>query len=213
MIQHNYVDDILLESGKYYDIMVEHDTTCMIMEPVRGRFLASPPEAALKEMTSFEGEKYSPAGWALRWCREKPNIAVTLSGMSTMDQVEENIRTFALSPEKLTEGEASMLNRARDIMLAIKTVPCTYCGYCMDCPTGVDIPGIFEIYNQFKLFPNEFRAGLNYGMLTRGGKGFDKCTKCGACTPQCPQNIQIPTSLENVHQEVEPLRQKFYSPV
>jgi len=83
----------------------------------------------------------------------------------------------------------------------------------MDCHAGVDIPRIFEVYNQFKLFPNEFRAGIGYGKLARDGKGFDKCIGCGICTPQCPQNIDIPVTLEAVIQELEPLRQKFIASV
>jgi len=213
MIQHNYVDDILLESGKMYDLMKERDVPCMVMEPVRGKYLAEPPQGALEKMQNFKGEKYSPAGWALRWCRDKSNTTITISGMSNMEQVEENIRTFTQSPIKLTEAEAAMLAEARDIMLAIKTIPCTYCGYCMDCPAGVNIPRLFEVYNQFKLFPNEFRAGIGYGKLVRDSKGFERCTKCGICSPQCPQKIDIPACLATLHEELEPLRQKFIASV
>jgi len=227
MIQYNYVDDVMLGTGKFYDIMVQHDVPTMVMAPVRGKFLATPPEAAVAEMQKFAAEQgqcevkagstdgtqgsgaWSPAAWALRYCMDKPNIAVTLSGMSTMEQVEDNIRTFATAPARLTQAEADMLTRARDIMLAIKTIPCTYCGYCMDCPMGVDIPRCFEVYNQFKLFPNEFRAGIGYGKLVRDGKGFDKCTGCGVCTPQCPQYIDIPARLGDLDVELEPLRQRF----
>jgi len=207
MIQYNYVDDLLIDTGKFYDMMVEHDCPCMVMEPVRGRFLAEPPLEALDVLK----EDYTPAGWALRWCRDKSNTAVTISGMSTMEQVEENIQTFAQSPDKLTADEAAMLERARDIMLGIKMIPCTYCGYCMDCPAGVDIPGIFEVYNQYKLFPNEFRAGIGYGQLVRNGKGDEHCTNCGICSPLCPQNIDIPARLAEVQEELEPLRQRFSS--
>ena len=213
MIQHNYVDEILLESGKLYDIMVKHDVPCMIMEPVRGSFLANPPQVVLDEMQTFEGGKYSPAAWALRWCRDKSNAPVTISGMSTMEQVEENIRTFAQTPEKLTDIEANMLTHVRDMMLAIKTIPCTYCGYCMDCPAGVDIPHLFEVYNQYKLFPNEFRAGIGYGKFVRDGHGFDRCTQCGICSPLCPQHIDIPANLAALHEALEPLRQKFIASV
>jgi len=205
MIQYNYVDEIMLETGKFYDIMVEHDVPCMVMEPIRGRFLAEPPQAALVVMNS----EYTPAAWALRWCRNKDNVAVTISGMSNLEQVEQNIRTFAEAPEKLTSDEAETLVRARDIMLSIKTTPCTYCGYCMDCPAGVNIPGVFETYNQFKLFPNEFRAGIGYAKLFRENSGFEHCTKCGACSPMCPQDIDIPAQLAAAHDELEPLRKRF----
>jgi len=213
MIQYNYVDDVLMQMNEFYDLMKERDIPCMVMEPVRGGFLANPPQAALDEMQKFEGDKYSPAGWALRWCRDKSNVAVTLSGMSNMEQVEENIRNFAQSPDKLTDAEHALLTRARDIMLNIKTIPCTYCDYCMDCPAGVNIPRVFEVYNQFRLFPNEFRAGVNYGKLVRDGKGFNSCTKCGICSPLCPQNIDIPARLADLHEEIEPLRQRFIASV
>ena len=222
MIQYNYVDDIMLGTGKYYDIMEACGVPTMVMGPVRGKFLATPPQAALDVMESFgmesvgaegEGGKYTPAAWALRWCRSRPNVAVTISGMSTMEQLEENIRTFALAPEQLTQAEAAMLAQARDIMLETKTIPCTYCGYCIDCPAGVDIPRIFEVYNQYKLFPNEFRAGIGYGKLVRNGKGVDKCIGCGACNPICPQKIDIPVRLESLQEELEPLRQRFIASV
>ena len=213
MIQYNYVDDIMLETGKFYDLMVDHDVPCMVMEPVRGKYLAEPPLEVLEKMQNFEGDKYTPAGWALRWCRDKSNTAVTISGMSNMEQVKENILTFAQSPEKLTVDEAAMLAGARDIMLAVKTIPCTYCGYCMDCPAGVDIPHLFEVYNQYKLFPNEFRAGIGYGKLVRDGMGVENCNKCGVCSPLCPQKIDIPKNLAILHEELEPLRQKFIASV
>jgi len=220
MIQYNYEDEIMLETGKFYDIMVKHDVPCIAMEPIRGRYLAEPPQdaqAVINEMNVNAGKlgdsSYTPAAWALRWCRDKSNVIVTLSGMSTMQQVEENIITFAQSPEKLTADEITMLERARDIMLAIKTVPCTYCGYCMPCAVGADIPRMFEIFNQFKLFPNEFRAGIGYGKLVRDSKGFDRCTSCGACSPLCPQKIEIPKELAQLHTELEPLRQKFIASV
>ncbi|MCL2197937.1 MAG: aldo/keto reductase [Defluviitaleaceae bacterium] len=213
MIQYNYVDNIMLGTQKYYDIMVEHDVPCMIMGPIRGKFLATPPEDAVKEMEKFDGGGTTPSAWALRWCMDKKNITVALSGMSDIEQVKQNIRTFAESPQNLSPAEADMLARARDIMLAIKTIPCTYCGYCMPCPKGVDIPRLFEVYNQYKLFPNEFRAGIGYGKLVRDKKGDDQCVNCGICNPKCPQNINIPEWFAPMKEEVEPLRQKFIASV
>jgi len=213
MIQYNYVDDYLLEMHKFYDLLEERGIACLVMEPIRGRYLAELPETAFEEMQKYEGKQYTPAAWALRWCRDKSNTAVTISGMSTMEQLEENIDTFVNSPVKLTDAENTMLASVRDIMLKIKTIPCTYCGYCMDCPTGVNIPRVFEVYNQFKLFANEFRAGIGYGKLARDGMGFESCTNCGICSPLCPQDIDIPAALESIHQELEPLRQKFIASV
>ncbi|MCL1862329.1 MAG: aldo/keto reductase [Defluviitaleaceae bacterium] len=213
MIQYNYVDNIMLGTQKYYDIMVEHDVPCMVMGPIRGKFLATPPEDAVAEMQKFDGGKTTASAWALRWCMDKKNITVALSGMSDITQVEQNIRTFAESPQNLTPAEADMLARARDIMLAIKTIPCTYCGYCMPCPKGVDIPRLFEVYNQYKLFPNEFRAGIGYGKLVRDKKGDDHCNQCGICSPKCPQKILIHECFAPMKEELEPLRQKFIASV
>jgi len=209
-IQINYVDDVMLEAGKLHDALCKHDVPAVFMEPVRGGFLAKPPQTALDEMQNFDGEKLTPAAWALRWCRNKPNVITTVSGMSTMEQVEENIRIFSSAyPERLTEAESAMIERVRDIMLAIKTIPCTLCAYCMDCPMGVNIPSIFNEYNQYKLFPNEFGAGVHYGKLARENADASHCTKCGICSPMCPQSIDIPERLAEVHEEFEPLRQKF----
>ena len=209
MIQINYVDDVMLEAGKLYNTLKKHDIPTIAMEPVRGGFLSNPPQAAVDVMENFDGLKLSPPAWALRWCRDKSNIVVTLSGMSTMEQVEENLDVFANTPDNLTAAEADMLAQARDIMLAIKTVPCTLCRYCMDCPMGVDIPRTFEVYNQYKLFPNAFRGGINYGALARKNGDASHCTKCGVCAPMCPQGIDIPSRLADVHEELEPLRLKF----
>ena len=205
MIQMNYVDDVMLNMREMYELLCKHDIPCFVMEPVRGGFLTKLPQEALDEINNHPGEKLSPAAWALRWCIDKKNMPVIISGMSDMAQVEENLKVFSDYPDKLTESETALLNRTRDIMLNTKTIPCTYCRYCMACPFGVDIPQMFEYYNQFKLFPNTFRGGVNYGLLTSANKDYSSCTSCGACTPMCPQHIDIPESLKQVDKEMRPL--------
>jgi hypothetical protein len=204
-LQINYVDTHLISAGALYDLLCEHNIPCITMEPVRGGFLAEPPQPVRDLMNNFPGKKLSPAAWAFRWCIDKDNMPLILSGMSNMEQVEENLRTFSDEPEKLTAEEATMLDRARDIMLGIKTVPCTSCDYCMDCPLGVDIPGVFRIYNHYKLFPDKFVAGNSYGARIRAGKDYTACTSCGVCSPLCPQGINIPEALAAADKELRPL--------
>ena len=208
MIQINYVDDVMLGMREMYEILLKHDIPCFVMEPVRGGFLAKLPQEAQDELDRFGGEKLSPAAWALRWAMDKDNMPVILSGMSNMEQVEENLRVFSDYPAKLTGEESAMLDRVRDTMLGLKTVPCTFCHYCMDCPFGVDIPQMFEYYNRFKLFPNTFRAGIDYASLASKNKDYSACTGCGACSPLCPQGIDIPKALEQVDKEMRPLMPK-----
>jgi len=203
-IQINYIDDVMSKADAYYKQLCDRDIACVVMEPVRGGALANPPQVALDEMKALD-EGLTPASWALRWCIDKDNMKIILSGMSTMEQVDDNLRTFSEFPEKLSADESAMIDRARDHILAIKTVPCTGCCYCMDCPFGVDIPEVFALYNQYKLFNNAFRTSNNYAAMIEKGHGADLCTQCGACVSMCPQSIAIPERLAEVHEEISKL--------
>lgn len=197
-IQMNYIDYALNDGKAYCDLLEQKGIPCIVMEPVRGGFLANPPEAAKKEMTDFDGGKGSPASWALRWCMNHDNMKIILSGMSNLEQVKDNLATFSTG-RKLTADEAAMLDRVRDAILSIKTIPCTGCAYCMDCSFGVNIPKVFDIYNQYMLFNNAFRTGVNYKEMITAGNDAGVCAACGACVPMCPQGIDIPARLAEVH--------------
>jgi predicted aldo/keto reductase-like oxidoreductase len=196
-IQINYLDYDIINAKALYDTLAKANVPCVCMEPVRGGFLSDPPEEVRTLMAGFEGGGVTPAGWGFRWCIDKGNMAVILSGMSTMEQVEENIETFSRE-YTITPAQKEMLAKAADIINGIKAVPCTACRYCMECPSGVEIPEIFRIYNHLKLFKNAFRANEDYQALVKAGNGADQCTRCGACSPKCPQEIHIPDSLEEV---------------
>lgn len=203
-IQINYVDYKMIESEKLYKQLCDRNIPTVVMEPVRGGFLATPPQPVLEELAKSDMD-ISPAAWALRWCMDKSNMKVILSGMSSMEQVEDNINTFSNMPEKLSPQEAAMLDTCRDIILNLKTVPCTACGYCMECPFGVNIPGVFRQYNFYKMFANEVRARADYSHFIKENHDASQCTKCGACSPMCPQNIKIPETLEEVHSTLSAL--------
>lgn len=203
-LQMNYLDDIMLNSRAWYEKLCEKQIPCFVMEPVRGGYLASPPQAVLDEMAAFDGGKTGPAAWALRWCMDKENMPVILSGMSTMEQLRENIETFS-RPEnaKLSPGEAALIDRMRDILLGIKSIPCTACRYCMDCSFGVDIPKLFQVYNIYTLTKQKFQAMTAYDEMKGAGHSADRCTACGTCAPMCPQGIDIPARLAEVHEVLD----------
>ena len=194
-IQINYLDDEMINAKALYDTLVAANIPAVCMEPVRGGYLANPPDDVRAMMAGFEGGAVTPAGWSLRWCIGKDNMPVILSGMSTMEQVEENLATFT-QDSKLTPAQEKMLASAAESITAIRAIPCTACRYCMECPSGVNIPEIFQVYNRFKLFKNAFRANEDYRAVKNAGNGPEKCTACGACSPQCPQEIDIPAELE-----------------
>jgi len=196
-IQINYLDYAMINAKALYDKLTTANIPCICMEPIRGGWLANPPDEAKSLMAGFGGSAATPAGWGFRWCIDKDNLAVILSGMNTLEQVEENTGTFA-SDSKLTPAQNEMLAKVSAIITGAKTVPCTACRYCMDCPAGVDIPEVFRIYNHFKTFKNAFRAGEDYKALIHFGHGVDKCTRCGACSLQCPQEISIPEELDAI---------------
>ncbi|MCL2058178.1 MAG: aldo/keto reductase [Oscillospiraceae bacterium] len=201
-IQINYADDVMGSMRKYYDLTCELGIPCFVMEPVRGGGLSVlPPEAAqiIGEFEQSGGAKISQAGWALRWCMDKDNLKVILSGMTQPEQVEDNIRTFSDFPDKLTESESAMINRLRDVFLANIKIPCTCCYYCMDCPVGVEIPQVFRTYNQYKVFGNPYRALEEYGCLLSEKSDGGQCVACGQCMEHCPQSINIPEGLKEAH--------------
>jgi len=203
-IQINYLDYGMHDTKEIYDTLCERGIPIIVMEPVRGGVLANPPESvrALMQAEGGSGD-INPAGWALRWCLGMKNFAVILSGMTSMQQVKENLDTFSNAPDALTASQAAMLDKCREVWLSEKAVPCTGCRYCMDCPSGVEIPRTFAVYNEYKMFKNRFRANDRYNRgLVEKGQGADKCVNCGACVKQCPQGIAIPEELAKVHEEL-----------
>ena len=181
-----------------YDIATEFGVPIIVMEPVRGGALANlaedvtkPFRAACPEATDVE--------WALRFVASLDNVAVILSGMSDQTQMEQNLATFR-DIKPLSEAEQQAV---KDVMAAIHAkplVPCTGCRYCMDCPFGVDIPGVFQIYNDYLMFNVLERSKERYRKLVADGHGVDHCRDCKACMKHCPQSIEIPARLAEIHE-------------
>ena len=197
-LQINYLDVQAIGAQAFYDELVKRNIPCIAMEPLRGGFLSNPPEAARHELEAVN--KNSPANWGMRWCMEQKNIKIILSGMNNMDVLLENLATFSEYRPFTSEENAAIL-RAREKTLAIKTIPCSGCHYCMDCSSGVDIPRMFDIYNRYKMFRDAIRAAEDLKDLD-SEHNADACTRCGRCVPHCPQNIEIPDQIAKIMAEV-----------
>ena len=197
-VQYNYMDVDYQAGRRGVEYAASKGLAVVVMEPIRGGQLAKPrgPVAGVWEGAA---QKRSPAAWALLWVWNQPEVSVVLSGMSTMEQVIENValadsaRPGILSPEEL-----AVVDRAREAYKGLAPIPCTNCKYCMPCSSGVDISGIFEIYNDTIIYEDPEEARWLYSQLKEEQRA-DQCTKCAECTDACPQGIDIPEWLEKVH--------------
>lgn len=197
-LQLNYWDWNENQGNRAYEILEKNNIPCFVMEPVRGGFLASLAPHVEYHMKNYDSSK-SIASWALRWIASHQNIAIVLSGMSNMDQVLDNINTFS-NFTSITSNEQNVIDKVIQDLKKIQPIPCTGCRYCMDCSFGVDIPEVFEIYNNYKKTENIALAKKQYNSLSDKEKASN-CQKCRACVSKCPQHIDIPSSLEAVEKE------------
>ena len=188
-IQLNWLDWTLQSAKEKVDLLREYHLPIWVMEPVRGGALAKFAPEYEERMKALKPDA-TAVEWAFRFLQTIPDVVVTLSGMSNMDQLQENVATF--SEEKpLSESEKdALLGVARD-MTEKTTLPCTACRYCTTCcPQGLDIPRIIELYNELSCSGGLFLVSLAVGGLPKGKKPAD-CIGCRACEEVCPQNIKI----------------------
>ncbi|MDR0732180.1 MAG: aldo/keto reductase [Treponema sp.] len=194
-IQLNYVDWEMLNAKRFYDFLTENRIPVVVMEPVRGGALA-----ALNDKASGILKKAAPqaslASWAIRFAASLPNVMTVLSGMSTPEQLEDNLKT--MTPFRpLSEEDYKTIKEAAAAYIASGTVPCTGCRYCMDCPAGVDIPRIFSQYNHYQISKNRNTFTGTYRYLLEKEKAHN-CVNCGRCVKLCPQGIDIPKHLKEI---------------
>ena len=196
-VAHEVTEQAVYDAG-------EKGLAVAIMEPLKGGGLAKAPKSVKAIYDSYDAER-SPAEWAFKYVANYP-AATILSGMTTMEQLKENIALFSkpeMQPNCLNEKEKAIISEARTAYKAIITVPCTTCDYCMPCPSGVDIPGTFSKYNEGMMFDSFNQPRRTYMFQTNGGKSADKCTECGICEPKCPQKIDIIKELKVAHETLK----------
>lgn len=206
MMQYNYFDKYNQAGIEGLKYAKAKGLPVIIMESLRGGMLAQvPPESIAKELECVPGNSYAEKSF--QWLISQAEPTVMLSGCHSVEHVRENLRIFdTYDVGCLTDAQNAAFDRAREEWNKKTLVPCTGCGYCMPCPMGVDIPEVFEIYNNTArvLTENQGQVWLYDQMLLKSGKDASKCIKCGKCVSHCPQKISIPEKLAEAHEVLKP---------
>lgn len=196
-LQVNYLDwdNPVTQSRKCMEVAAKHGVPVTIMEPCRGGRLADLPEEVAAPLLAAR-PNLSQASWAYRFCYNLPGVIAVLSGMSTLEQTQQNVAEWREHGGAFSDAEWQAINEANDILSQIATIPCTNCRYCVKgCPQQVAIPEIMGLLNlEAQTKNNEFVKGL-YSWQAAPGKASD-CIQCGACESMCPQSISIIENLE-----------------
>ena len=201
-IQLNYMDTQEQAGMKGYSLTDELGDPLIIMEPVKGGALAALPAEVMEGFSAIRPEA-SASSWALRWAASLPNVMTVLSGMSTMGQVEDNLATFnAFQP--LSDAERAAVDRAAALVRKKVRIGCTGCRYCMPCAAGVDIPGVFRLWNDYAMYQNRERARFKWKDMDEEERP-QNCVGCGACEEKCPQRLPIRADLARAGEELEKL--------
>lgn len=196
-IQLNYLDWQNQGAEQLYRELEKRNLPCMVMEPVRGGYLATLDEQRAKPFLELEPNR-SIASWAIRWVESLPQVTVVLSGMSDMAQLEDNVAMMT-NFEPMNEKELEAVSKVVEEIRKVNDIPCTGCRYCMDCPMGVDIPEIFAIYSRLKIFGKDKSFVEDYKEVMENGNGAEHCVGCQQCMNHCPQSIEIPDKLAMIH--------------
>lgn len=204
-VQQNLLDTDKEVTAESISLAGEKGCALVIMEPLRGGGLAGAPKAV---KTLYDGfpVKRSPAEWAFRHLIDYPQVSTILSGVTTLEQLKENIEIFSKPdavPNCLSEAERKLLSDVKSAYDSVVSIPCTGCEYCLPCPQNVNIPNAFAQYNNGMRFENFEQPKRSYWFATNFGTDAGKCVACGQCEPKCPQNIDIINQLKTAHQALK----------
>ena len=200
-IMYNYmdIDDQAGTEGLRY--AADKGLAIVVMEPLRGGGLVEPIPEAIANLWNSSPIRRTPAEWALHWVWDHPEVSLLLSGMSTLDQVKQNLDTAHQSAiSRMTDDEQAVIAKVRSEYESLIKVPCTKCQYCMPCPNGVGIPHIFRLYNDLSMYGNEDWIRQQYFEHTPESMRAPNCVACGQCEEACPQLIPIIEKLRDAHQ-------------
>lgn len=202
-IQFNYVDydDPAVQSRACYEVCRKHNKPVIVMEPVKGGNLVNLPEDAKAVLDELYGG--SPASYAIRFAAGFPGMMMVLSGMSSMEQMNDNL-SYMKDFQPLNEAELAAVKKVQEIFKSKNLIPCTACRYCIDgCPKHISIPDLFAIMNTKQIY-HDWNANYYYNVVhTAPGRKASDCLKCGKCEKVCPQHLQIRNLLEDVAKEFE----------
>ncbi|NLS91420.1 MAG: aldo/keto reductase [Planctomycetaceae bacterium] len=199
-IQYNLVNEEVQAGTAGLKYAAGKGLPVVVMEPLFGGTLANPPQPVWE---IWQESEYRPADVALRWLWDKPEVSLVLSGMTTLEQVKQNIESACRSGvDLLDDEERELVRRVRDKYRELSPIPCTKCGYCLPCPNGVNIPLNFELYNSVTLFKGNTRPlcrNLYHGLPA--SERAQACEECGTCEERCPQHLEIGKLLKSVAEE------------
>ena len=197
-LQINYADwdDEKIQSRACYEVARKHGKPVVIMEPVKGGSLSSLPEAAAAPLKAARPE-LSLASWGVRYAASLEGLVTVLSGMSSLEQMENNL-SYMKEFQPLNEQEYAAVAETVKVLNSMPTVPCTGCSYCTKgCPQSIGIPGVFKAYNLYKVYENIPSAKGSYAFAVKNGGKAGDCIECGQCESVCPQSIHIIEELKN----------------
>jgi len=207
-IQYNFIDENNQAGKSGLQYAAAKGIPVIVMEPLRGGKIVFGLPKEIDELWENLTPNRNVVDWALRWVWNHPEVNVVLSGMSTQEQVDDNIRIASdAEANSLSPTELAVFDKAREIIREKTKVNCTACGYCMPCPHGVDIPACFAAYNDkylnHKGFISKFSYIQNTGAMTRHPAYASMCKSCKLCESHCPQSIKISERMKDVAADME----------
>ncbi|MDL2206330.1 aldo/keto reductase [Eubacteriales bacterium OttesenSCG-928-N13] len=196
-LQINYADwdDEKVQSRLCYETCAKHGKAVIIMEPVKGGSLAGMSDKVQSVLKEIHPDD-SIASWAMRFCGSLDNVITVLSGMSNIDQMQDNINVMK-DVQPLNEQERAAIDHVRGILSGMPIIPCTSCRYCVEeCPQKIQIPNILNHYNDYLLYDNLIGARRGYRLFSGNPVKASECIQCGLCETRCPQKIGIIDALQ-----------------
>lgn len=191
-IQYNYMDEHYQAGTKGLNYAASKGLAVVVMEPIAGGRLAITPPKEIQESWDRTDVKRTPAEWALQWVWNHPEVSVVLSGMSTYEQVKQNVESAEISGvNMLTERELRIISEVRRRYKKLGFVGCTGCRYCTPCPEGVNVPEILSLYNEYYVENRNDEVKRKYWEHITPESQAKRCERCGRCEELCPQHLQI----------------------
>ena len=195
-IQYNFMDINNQAGTKGLELAGSKGIPVVIMEGLLGGRLANAPDNVQALYDAFP-VKRSAVEWAFRWLCNHPEVGVVLSGCNEPEQIDENLRIFdTVEAGIMSEEELKLMDSVREAYISRTKIGCTGCRYCMPCPNGVNIPGVFSAWNNWSLYNTDPKSDWMFRMILEKKNGADNCVSCAACEAACPQHLNIIESLQ-----------------